>query len=122
VLELACVAGHRPRLLLLDEPSSGLSQSEAEDMAPVLADLAAATGATLAIIEHDVPLVAGLSDELICMDLGRIIARGEPNAVLRNPDVVRSYLGTDEATIARSGERAGRSGTRARSPRAATRT
>jgi ABC-type branched-subunit amino acid transport system ATPase component len=105
VLELACVAAHRPRLLLLDEPSSGLSQAETEQMAATLRELAGMTGATLAIIEHDVPLVAELSDELICMELGRVIARGKPEAVLTNSEVVRSYLGTDQATIARSGSR-----------------
>jgi branched-chain amino acid transport system ATP-binding protein len=105
VLELACAAGHRPSLLLLDEPSSGLSQSEVEKMAEIVRNLAHTTGSTLAIIEHDVPLVADLSDELVCMDLGRIIARGKPNDVLTNPDVIASYLGTDQTTIARSGER-----------------
>jgi ABC-type branched-subunit amino acid transport system ATPase component len=90
-------------LLLLDEPSSGLSQAETERMAQILRDLAATTAATLAIIEHDVPLVAELSDELVCMDLGRVIARGKSNDVLTNPEVIRSYLGTDQATIARSG-------------------
>jgi len=105
VLELACVAGHRPRLLLLDEPSSGLSQAETEQLAQILRDLAAMTDATLAIVEHDVPLVSGLSDELVCMDLGRVIARGKPHEVLSNQDVIRSYLGTDQRTIARSGDR-----------------
>lgn len=118
VLELACIAGHRPSLLLLDEPSSGLSQAESEEMAHILTDLAATTGATLAIIEHDVPLVAAISDELVCMNLGRIIARGEPNAVLTNPDVIRSYLGTDQAAIERSGDRSARGRARTRPLRA----
>jgi branched-chain amino acid transport system permease protein len=103
VLELACATGHRPRLLLLDEPSSGLSQAESEEMAEVLLDLAARTKATLVIIEHDVPLVSGLADELVCMHLGTVIARGEPGAVLSHPDVIASYLGGDDATIQRSG-------------------
>ena len=106
ILELACAAGHRPSFLLLDEPSSGLSQAETEQMAEVLRNLARATGATLMLIEHDVPLVAGLADELVCMDLGRVIARGDPQAVLSDPAVIRSYLGGAEPTPqTRSGRR-----------------
>ena len=106
ILELACAAGHRPSFLLLDEPSSGLSQAETEQMAEVLRNLARATGATLMLIEHDVPLVAGLADELVCMDLGRVIARGEPQAVLSDPAVISSYLGGAEPTPQpRSGRR-----------------
>ncbi|MEY2430562.1 MAG: hypothetical protein QOC92_287 [Acidimicrobiaceae bacterium] len=105
VLELACAAAHRPTLLFLDEPSSGLSQAESEEMAEVLVDLAQTLRATVAIIEHDVPLVSKLSDELVCMDLGKIIARGKPESVLHDPEVVRSYLGQAEAPVRRTRRR-----------------
>ena len=103
VLEIACVTAHKPALLLLDEPTSGLAQSEAEAMASVLTDVKERTGATVIIVEHDVPLVTAVSDELMCMHLGRVIARGLPQQVLSHPDVISSYLGVDDSTIQRSG-------------------
>jgi ABC-type branched-subunit amino acid transport system ATPase component len=93
ILELACVAGHQPKLLLLDEPSSGLSQLETEGMADVIREIRKLTGATVAIIEHDVPLVSSLADELVCMNLGSVICRGLPDDVLRNQVVIDAYLG-----------------------------
>ena len=93
ILELACVAGHQPELLLLDEPSSGLSQRETEGMADVIREIRMLTGATVAIIEHDVPLVSSLADELVCMNLGSVICRGLSDDVLRNQVVIDAYLG-----------------------------
>ena len=97
VLELACATAHRPRLLLLDEPSSGLNQAESEAMGRSLLSLATETRATLVVIEHDVPLVSGFSDELVCMDLGRVIARGRPAEVLADREVIVSYLGGNQS-------------------------
>src|SRR5206468_1125631 len=94
---------HKPELLLLDEPTSALAQREAEAMAEVFLDVKDRLGATLVVIEHDVPLVSSISDELVCMDLGSVIARGSPQAVLEDPRVIAAYLGTDEATMRRSG-------------------
>ena len=59
-------------------------------------------GASLLIVEHDLPLLCTVSDRLIAMELGRIVAEGDPAEVLEHPAVVASYLGTDEAAIARS--------------------
>lgn len=105
VVELACALAHRPKVLLLDEPSSGIAQRETEALAELLIDLKAQTGTTMVIIEHDMPLVAGIADELVCMHLGRVIARGTPDAVLADPAVIASYLGEDDAVVRRSGAR-----------------
>jgi branched-chain amino acid transport system ATP-binding protein len=106
VLEMACVSAHEPDVLLLDEPTSGLAQREAEAMAGVLLDVKERLNTTLVIIEHDVPLVAALSDELICMHLGQVIAKGTPQEVLADPLVAAAYLGSDDAAVRRSGQAA----------------
>jgi ABC-type branched-subunit amino acid transport system ATPase component len=88
---------------LLDEPSSGIAQREAEALGPLLLRIREQTGATLLVIEHDVPLLLSIADRLIALDLGEVIAEGDPQEVVRCPAVVQSYLGTNEAAIARSG-------------------
>ena len=72
-------------------------------MGPLLAEIRRELGASMLIIEHDMPLVMGISDRVYCLERGRVIAQGEPDAVRHDPAVVASYLGTDERTIARSG-------------------
>jgi len=57
------------------------------------------------VIEHDMPLITSISDEIVALELGHVIARGTAHDVVRDPQVVASYLGTDQATIARSGAR-----------------
>ena len=103
VVELACAIAHQPRVLLLDEPSSGLAQRETEALAEVLTDLRRDLGAALVIVEHDIPLVSGIADRLVCLHLGQVLACDTPDRVLADPAVVASYLGTDDAAIARSG-------------------
>ncbi len=110
ILEMACVSAHEPEVLLLDEPTSGLAQREAEAMAEVLLDVKDRLNATLVVIEHDVPLVAAMSDELICMHLGQVISRGTPDEVLADPLVEAAYLGTDDTTVRRSGQAVGEDG------------
>jgi branched-chain amino acid transport system ATP-binding protein len=105
VVDLACVLAHRPSILLLDEPSSGIAQREAEALGPLLLRIREETGATLLVIEHDVPLLLSVADRLIALDLGEIVKIGSPDEVVRDPMVVSSYLGTTEAAIARSGVR-----------------
>jgi branched-chain amino acid transport system ATP-binding protein len=103
VVELGCAVAHRPSVLLLDEPSSGLAQRETEALASVLLDLRETTGAALVVIEHDIPLLTKISDRMVCLHLGRVIASGSPKSVLSNKDVIASYLGSDDTTIKRSG-------------------
>jgi ABC-type branched-subunit amino acid transport system ATPase component len=103
VVDLACVLAQRPRVLLLDEPSSGIAQREAEALAPMLRRVRDQLGASLLVIEHDLPLLGSISDRMIALDLGRLVAEGSPTEVIEHPAVVASYLGTDEAAITRSG-------------------
>jgi branched-chain amino acid transport system ATP-binding protein len=105
IVDLACVLAHGPSVLLLDEPSSGIAQREAEALGPLLLRIREQTGATLLVVEHDVPLLLGIADRLVALDLGEIVAIGAPEDVVHDPVVVHSYLGTSEAAIARSGRR-----------------
>ncbi len=106
IVDLACVVAHRPTVVLLDEPSSGIAQRETEALGPVLRRLRDEMGASLVVIEHDMPLVTGIADRMVAMEQGRVIVTGAPDAVLHDPQVVASYLGTNTAAIRRSGGRA----------------
>ena len=103
VVDMACVLAAEPKVLLLDEPSSGIAQKEAEELGPLLLRIQAETGAALIVIEHDMPLLSSISDEFLALELGAVVTRGTPREVLDNPRVIASYLGTDDATINRSG-------------------
>jgi len=103
IVDLACLVGLRPTVVLLDEPSSGIAQREVEALAPVLLRLRDEMGASLLVIEHDLPLVSSISDRLIALDRGSVIATGSPADVLTHPDVVESYIGNNAAARQRSG-------------------
>ncbi len=103
IVDLACLVAHRPTVILLDEPSSGIAQREVEALAPLLLRLRDEMGSALVVIEHDIPLVSSISDRLIALDQGRVVATGRPADVLADPAVVQSYLGTDAAALGRSG-------------------
>ncbi|HZU74549.1 MAG TPA: MFS transporter [Acidimicrobiales bacterium] len=105
IVDLACVLAAEPRVVLLDEPSSGIAQAEAEALGPLLRQVRHETGCSLLIIEHDMPLITGVADELIAMDMGRVLVRGLPDEVLADERVVASYLGSSEAAVQRSGSR-----------------
>ena len=103
VVELACAVAHRPKVLLLDEPTSGIAQRESEALGELILGLREQTGAAFVVIEHDVPLVSSVADRLMCMHVGRFISQGTTSEVLNDPSVVAAYLGTDEAATRRSG-------------------
>ena len=104
IVDLACLVAHRPSVILLDEPSSGLAQREVEALTPVVRRLRDDMGSALVIIEHDIAFISGVADRLIALDQGRVIAEGVPSQVLEHPIVIESYLGTSSAAIARSGQ------------------
>ena len=103
VVDLGCVLAHEPRVVLLDEPSSGIAQREAEALGPLLLRIRDALGASLVVIEHDMGLISSVSDRLVALDQGRVVTSGPPADVLAHPDVVNSYLGGDLAVLGRSG-------------------
>jgi ABC-type branched-subunit amino acid transport system ATPase component/predicted MFS family arabinose efflux permease len=103
IVDLCCLLAHEPDVMLFDEPSSGIAQREAEALGPMILRVREATGAGIMIIEHDMPLVRSISDEIMALDLGQVIAHDAPDVVLHDPRVVASYLGTNDAAVARSG-------------------
>lgn len=121
VVDLASILAQRPRLLLLDEPTSGLAQRETEAFGPLIERVHQRLGCAVLIIEHDIVLIAGICDRVYALESGRVIAEGPPDVVRRDPLVVASYLGTDEAAIARSGAVSPASEPRRRRSRRATR-
>ena len=103
IVELACLLASDPRVIVLDEPSGGVAQKETEALGPLLQRVQQYTGASILVIEHDMPLLSSICDEMVALELGEVIARGTPGEVLDHPRVVESYLGTELAAINRSG-------------------
>ena len=103
VVEIAGLLMLNPRVLLLDEPSAGIAQSESDALGELLLGIRREFGTTMVVIEHDLPLLAKVCDRMIAMNLGRVIASGTPDEVRNDPAVVRSYLGGEAAAINRSG-------------------
>jgi len=103
IVDLACALAQQPKVLLLDEPGAGVAQSEIEPLRALIRYIQEHLGCTLVVIEHDIPLLRGISDVMFALEVGRVISYGTPDEVLTDPHVVAAYLGTDQTAIGRSG-------------------
>ncbi len=93
VVEMGRALCTEPALLLLDEPSSGLSVEETEDMAFWIQDIRSLLGISVLMVEHDMSLVGAVSDRVLALNYGRVLACGTSREVQEHPDVVKAYLG-----------------------------
>lgn len=93
IVELGRALAMRPKLILLDEPSSGLNAEETEDMAFWIRDIVRDLGVTVLMVEHDMNLVGEVSDRVLALNHGQMMALGSPTEVQSHPDVIRAYLG-----------------------------
>ena len=113
VVDLASIVLAQPRLLLLDEPTAGIAQREAEAFIPLLRRLHEVADTTIVLVEHDVPLVFELCSTVIVMELGQVVAVGPPDQVRADPKALAAYLGASDEALLASGpvaEDGGRSG------------
>jgi ABC-type branched-subunit amino acid transport system ATPase component len=116
VVDLASIVLAQPRLLLLDEPTAGIAQREAEAFIPLLRRIHEVADTTIVLVEHDVPLVFALCTTVVVMELGRVVAAGPPEQVRADPKALAAYLGASDEALMASGplgegdqDRAGRS-------------
>ena len=109
VVELGRALCTEPRLLLLDEPSSGLNVEETDDMAFWIDDITRELGITVLMVEHDMSLVSKVSDRVLAMNQGQVLALGSPDEVKSHPGVVEAYLGASEDVTSLRREAAGTS-------------
>jgi branched-chain amino acid transport system ATP-binding protein len=100
VLEVALALAARPRLLLLDEPTAGMSPFETDRMVDLITALAEADGLTVLLSEHDMDVVFGVSDQVTVLHQGRVIGHGTPESVERDERVREVYLGSDDESRA----------------------
>ncbi len=92
-LEIARCMVQQPRLLLLDEPAAGLNPRETAELDALIVALRDKHGVSVLLIEHDMHLVMGVSDRIVVLDQGRVIAAGRPEQIRRDPAVIKAYLG-----------------------------
>lgn len=105
ICDLAAQVAAQPSILLLDEPTAGVAQREAEAFGPLLRKIRDELDCSILIVEHDMPLMMSLCDRVYAMVAGAVIASGTPDEIRNNPQVIASYLGADERAVGRSGAR-----------------
>ncbi len=111
VVDLASIVLAQPRLLLLDEPTAGIAQREAEAFVPLLRRLHEVADTTIVLVEHDVPLVFELCSTVVVMELGRVVAAGPPDVIRADPKALAAYLGASDEALMASGPIGGGGGT-----------
>ena len=100
-VEMARALAMQPRILMLDEPVAGMNREETEDMARFILDVRAEWGVTVLMVEHDMGMVMDLSDHVVVLNFGQVIARGTPGQVQADPEVARAYLGSGDVDALR---------------------
>ncbi|MDY6851339.1 MAG: ABC transporter ATP-binding protein [Thermodesulfobacteriota bacterium] len=102
-VELARALAMQPKILLLDEPATGMNLEETEDMVRFILDINEEWGITIVLIEHDMGVVMDISDRICVLDFGKKIAEGKPEEIRHNKNVIRAYLGEDDLSLSRLG-------------------
>ncbi|SOD96305.1 ABC transporter ATP-binding protein [Caenispirillum bisanense] len=107
-VELARALAMKPRILMLDEPVAGMNREETEDMARFILDVKEEWGVTILMVEHDMGMVMDISDHVVVLNFGQVIAQGEPREISNNPEVIAAYLGSGDVGDLRARVQQGR--------------